>query len=40
MGGALLADEAAVISARRRALDSARRLAGEVQRARQLAAVR
>ena len=40
VGGALLADEAAATSARRRALDSARRLAGEVERARQLAAVR
>ena len=38
--GALLADEAAATSARRRALDSARRLADEVERARQLAAVR
>jgi hypothetical protein len=38
--GALLADEAAAATARRRALDSARRLADEVQRARQLAAVR
>jgi len=40
VGGALLADEAAATSARRRALDSARRLADEVERARQLAAVR
>jgi hypothetical protein len=40
VGGALLADEAAAISARRRALDSARRLADEVERTRQLAAVR
>jgi hypothetical protein len=37
--GALLADEAAA-AARRRALDSARRLADEVEKARQLAAVR
>src|SRR6266540_1196718 len=40
VGGALLADEAAAANARRRALDSARRLADEVERARQLAAVR
>ena len=40
IGGALLADEAAATTARRRALDSARRLAEEVDRARQLAAVR
>ena len=40
VGADLLADEAAAAAARRRALDSARRLADEVERARQLAAVR
>ena len=40
IGGALLADETTAANARRRALDSARRLADEVERARQLAAVR
>ncbi len=38
--GALLADEGTATAARRRALESARRLADEVERARQLAAVR
>jgi len=40
VGGVLLADETTAANARRRALDSARRLADEVERARQLAAVR
>ena len=40
VGGALLADEGTATAARRRALESARRLADEVERARQLAAVR
>ena len=40
VGGALLADEGTATTARRRALESARRLADEVEKARQLAAVR
>ena len=40
VGGALLADETAASNARRRALDGAKRLADEVEKARQLAAVR
>ena len=40
IGGVLLADETTAANARRRALDSARRLADEVERARHLAAVR
>jgi len=40
VGGALLADEASAATARRRALDGARRLADEVEKARQLGAVR
>ena len=40
VGRAPLADEAAVRSAGRRALENSRRVADEVERARQLAAVR
>src|SRR6266702_4450279 len=40
VGGALLADEGTAAAARRRALENSKRVASEVERARQLAAVR
>src|SRR6266496_3985532 len=40
VGGALLADEGTAAAARRRALENSKRVAGEVEKARQLAAVR